>query len=138
MNLLKVDNGYKIGLIKKEGLKIKEIKKGEERKHDEEIKKSQDKQDIGMIITGGTIASRLDTKTGAVRWLDNPESLFKVYPELFEKVNVTKVEVPFMKGSENMDSNDWKKIARVAEKFLNDSNIQGIIITHGTDSLHYT
>ena len=57
---------------------------------------------------------------------------------MFDLVNVLKVEVPFMKGSENMDFKDWQKIAKVAEKYLNDSNIQGIIITHGTDTLHYT
>jgi glutamyl-tRNA(Gln) amidotransferase subunit D len=37
-----------------------------------------------------------------------------------------------------MDFNDWKKIARVSEKLLNDKNIKGLIITHGTDFLHYT
>ncbi len=91
-----------------------------------------------MIITGGTIASKLDPKTGGVKWLTDPANLFKYYPEIFEKVNVSKVEVPFMKGSEDMDYRDWQKLARCAEKLLNDPNINGIIITHGTDMLHYT
>jgi len=56
----------------------------------------------------------------------------------FVKVNVAKVEVPFMKASEDMDFKDWQKIARSAEKFLNDPSIKGIIVTHGTDFLHYT
>jgi len=43
-----------------------------------------------------------------------------------------------MKASEDMDYKDWQKIAKVAEKILNDSNIKGLIITHGTDFLHYT
>ena len=136
--LLKLNNGYNIGFNKKDVLEIKTIRKSEEKKTEVQIKKSMDKPNIAIIITGGTIASRLDSKTGAVKWLDTPESLFKFYPEVFEKVNVAKVEVPFMKGSENMDSKDWKKIALVAEKLLNDSNIQGVIVTHGTDSLHYT
>ncbi|GAI78977.1 unnamed protein product, partial [marine sediment metagenome] len=75
---------------------------------------------------------------GGVDWLTDPETLFKFYPSLFEKVNVLKVEVPFMKASEDMDFKDWQKIARVAEKLLNNQNIRGIIITHGTDFLHYT
>jgi glutamyl-tRNA(Gln) amidotransferase subunit D len=136
--LLKLDNGYNIGFNKKDVFEIKLIKKYEEKKAEINIKKFPEKPNIAMIITGGTIASKLDTKTGAVKWLDSPESLFKFYPELFEKVNVSKVEIPFMKGSENMDFRDWKKIASVTEKLLNDSNIQGIIITHGTDSIHYT
>ncbi|MFH1889944.1 MAG: Glu-tRNA(Gln) amidotransferase subunit GatD, partial [Nanoarchaeota archaeon] len=93
---------------------------------------------VAMIITGGTIAARLNPRKGGVDWLDNPESLFKFYPEIFNLVNVSKVEVPFMKASEDMDFKDWQKIARVAVKLLNDPNVKGIIITHGTDFLHYT
>ena len=136
--LLKLDSGYNIGFNKKEVLEIKVLKEAKEVKEKIDLKKEKGKPNIAMIITGGTIASRYDSKTGAVSWLDSPESLFKYYPEIFEKVNVIKVEVPFMKGSENMNPNDWKKLARIAEKLLNDSNVRGVILTHGTDSLHYT
>jgi len=136
--LLKLDSGYNIGINKKDIFDIKVLKKPEEISEEIKIKRDNEKPNIGMIITGGTIASRFNPKKGGVDWLDTPESLFKFYPELFEKVNVVKVEVPFMKGSEDMDFRDWQKIARVAEKLLNDSNIKGIIITHGTDFLHYT
>jgi glutamyl-tRNA(Gln) amidotransferase subunit D len=70
--------------------------------------------------------------------LTSPEDLFKFYPQLFEKVNVSRVEVPFMKFSENMDYRDWQKLAKTTVNLLNDSNIKGIVITHGTDTLHYT
>ncbi|GAI40609.1 unnamed protein product, partial [marine sediment metagenome] len=103
-----------------------------------EIKKDREKPNIAMIITGGTIAARLNPRRGGVDWLTSPEDLFKYYPKLFEKINIVKVEVPFMKASEDMDYKDWQKIARTSEKLLNDSNIKGIIITHGTDFLHYT
>lgn len=136
--LLKLDSGYNLGFNKKDIVEIKVLKKASEKTEKTEIKKDSSKPNIAMIITGGTIASKYDSKTGGVKWLDSPENLFKFYPELFEKVNVSKVEIPFMKGSENMDFKDWKKIAKVAEKLLNDSNIKGIIVTHGTDILHYT
>ncbi|MFH1311325.1 MAG: Glu-tRNA(Gln) amidotransferase subunit GatD [Nanoarchaeota archaeon] len=137
--LLKLDSGYNIGFNRKDVLKIKVLRKFKEtEKEDKEIKKDREKPNIAMIITGGTIAARLNPKKGGVDWLTNPEELFKFYPELFKIANVTKVEVPFMKASEDMDYKDWQKIARIAEKLLNDSNISGIIITHGTDFLHYT
>ena len=137
--LLKLDSGYNIGFNKKEILEIELLKKQVEIKQEDfDIKKDNKKPNIAMIITGGTIASKLDPKTGAVKWLTDPKSLFKFYPDLFKIVNVVKVETPFMKGSEDMDFKDIQKIAKVAEKLLNDSNIQGIIITHGTDVLHYT
>ena len=136
--LLKLDSGYNIGFNKKDVLKIVVIKKFKEKEEKIEIKKPAEKPNIAMIITGGTIAARLNPKKGGVDWLTNPDMLFKFYPSLFEKVNVSKIEIPFMKASEDMDYNDWQKIAKTAEKLLNDENVQGIIITHGTDFLHYT
>jgi glutamyl-tRNA(Gln) amidotransferase subunit D len=137
--LLKLDSGYNMGFNRKDILKIVLMKKArEEEKEQVEIKKDSEKKNIAMIITGGTIASILDPKTGAVHPLQKPEDFFKFYPELFKKVNVVKVEIPFMKASEDMDFKDWQKIAKVAVELLNDNNIQGIIITHGTDFLHYT
>jgi len=136
--LLKLDSGYNLGLRKKDILDIKVIKKVSEKEEKLEIKRNKERPNIAMIITGGTISARLNPKKGGVDWLDTPESLFKFYPELFEKVNVAKVEVPFMKASEDMDFKDWQKIARTAKKLLDDNNIKGLIITHGTDFLHYT
>ncbi|MCH8945535.1 MAG: Glu-tRNA(Gln) amidotransferase subunit GatD [Nanoarchaeota archaeon] len=136
--LLKLDSGYNIGLNKKDVLNIKLIKKSLEKEQDVQIRKDKEKVNIAMIITGGTISAKLNPKKGGVDWLDTPESLFRFYPELFERVNIIRVEVPFMKASEDMDFKDWQKIARVAEKLLNNPNIKGVILTHGTDFLHYT
>ena len=136
--MLKLDSGYNIGIIRKEIREIKVLEKREEVKNDVKIKQDESKPNIAMVITGGTIAARLNPRKGGVDWLDTPESLFKFYPGLFEKVNISKVEIPFMKASEDMDYKDWQKLARVVEKLLNDSSIKGVIITHGTDFLHYT
>ncbi|MEX0920454.1 MAG: Glu-tRNA(Gln) amidotransferase subunit GatD [Candidatus Pacearchaeota archaeon] len=136
--LLKLDSGYNIGFSKKDVLEVNVLKKAEGREEVHEIKTDKEKPNVGMILTGGTIASRYDSKTGGVSPLTSPDDLFRFYPEIFGKVNISKVEVPFMKSSESMDFKDWKRIARTAEKLLNDSNIKGVIITHGTDTLHYT
>jgi len=136
--LLKLDTGYNIGFNKKDVLEIKLRKRFVENKEEVKVLKDSKKPNVAMIITGGTIAARLNPKKGGVDWLDTPESLFKFYPGIFEKINIVKVEIPFMKASEDMDFKDWQKIAKTAEKFLNDVNIRGIIITHGTDFLHYT
>jgi glutamyl-tRNA(Gln) amidotransferase subunit D len=137
--LLKLKSGYNIGLNRKDILEIKVLKKYHEKAEEKiEIKKDREKPNIALIITGGTIASKLDPKTGGVDPLTKPEDFFKFYPEIFEHVNVVKVEIPFMKASEDMDPSDWQKIARTAEKLLNDGNIKGIIVAHGTDTLHYT
>ena len=156
--LLKLDSGYNIGFNKKDILEIKVVKKYIEEEAPKgvhqggartssrppnietggKIRKDKEKPDVAMIITGGTIAARLNPRKGGVDCLTSPEDLFKFYPELFEKVNVVKVEVPFMKASENMDFKDWQKIARITKKLLDEDNIKGVIITHGTDFLAYT
>ncbi len=136
--LLKLDSGYNIGFNKKDILEISVLKRAEERKEITEIRKDAKKPNIAIIMTGGTIANKYDPKTGGVAPLTSPEDLFKFYPELFEIVNVTKIEIPFMKASEDMDFRDWQKIAKISAQLLNDPNIKGVMITHGTDTLHYT
>lgn len=137
--LLKLQSGYNIGINKRDILEINILKKFEAKSSEEgKIKIEQEKPNIAMVMTGGTISSELDSKTGAVSWLTSPEKLFRFYPEVFEKANIVKIEVPFMMGSENMGFKEWQKIARVTARLLNDSNIKGVIITHGTDTLHYT
>lgn len=136
--LLKLDSGYNIGINKKDILEIKVLKKAIEKKEEPELKKDREKPNIAIVVTGGTISSELDPKTGAVKSLTSPEKLFRFYPGIFRKANLLKVEVPFMKSSENITFHDLQKIARTAARLLNDSNIRGIIITHGTDTLHYT
>lgn len=134
--LLKLKSGYNVGIKKRDINQIKILKKAEKEKEEEKIK-MQGKQIVEMIITGGTISSSLDVKTGAVKWLTSPSQLFKFYPDIFEKVDL-KIENPFMKASENMNSKDWIKLAKLVARALNDSNVRGVIIAHGTDFLHYT
>ena len=136
--LLKLGSGYNVGFNKKDILQIKFVKRVKSPEKEFEPPKSSEKPNIAMIITGGTIASKYDAKTGGVSNLLNSEDLFRYYPEMFEKANVARVEVPFMKSSEDMDFRDWQKVAKIAEKLLNDGSIKGIIIPHGTDTLHYT
>lgn len=137
--LVKLDSGYNIGISKKDVVDLRLVRKAE-KVEDEKIKieKNKEKPNIAMIITGGTISSSLDSKTGGVKWLTSPEKLLQFYPAMFKHVNLYKLEVPFMKASESMDYRDWQKIAEVAVKLLNDDNVKGLIITHGTDFLHYT
>jgi len=136
--LLKLKSGYNIG-IKKEDIKdILLIKEKTEESEKIELKEKKNLPYVDIIITGGTISSRIDYKTGAVKWLTQPQELFKFYPEIFEIVNVRKIKVPFMKASENMSSDDWQVIAKECEESLNNEDVKGVIVTHGTDFLHYT
>ena len=138
--LVKLDSGYNTGIKRENILAARKIPVKKEENITEEVK-YEDKKDlpkIGMIITGGTIASKLDSKTGGVKPLSDVSDLRRDYPELFEKVNVKSFEMPFLIASESMDSSHWIQIAESAKKMLDDSEIEGVIVTHGTDTLGYT
>lgn len=136
--LIKLGSGYNIGIPKENILDSRILKKFKEVELTSESIKSSGKPKIGLIVTGGTIASKLDARTGGVKPLTNVNEFVKFYPELFEIVDVKKIEVPFMIASESMSSEHWISIAKSAEPLLNDPEIKGIIITHGTDTLGYT
>jgi len=139
--LLKLESGYNIGIEKS---KIKNIKVLGKAKSSEiasaEIKGKGErgKKGISIIITGGTISSKLDSSTGAVKWLMKPEQILALAPKLKEIVKITSIEKPFMIASENMSAEHWRMIAKVAAKELNKKENAGVIITHGTDTLHFT
>lgn len=136
--LLKLESGYNIGIRENSILKAKLIRKSLEKERKEfEIQKKYGLKNIVLIITGGTISSRLDPKSGGVISTDAQEIL-NIAPEIKRIANIVKIEKPFMKWSENMHFSDWKKLSEICEKHLNDEKIDGIIITHGTDFLHYT
>ena len=137
--LLKLNSGYNIGIKKDDIRDIMILEYAKEKKEEKmKLKSNPSLPFVDIIITGGTISSRLDYKTGAVKWLTSPEQLLKFYPEIFSLVNIRKIKIPFMKASENMDFKDWQEIAKSAEESLNDMKVSGVIITHGTDFLHYT
>lgn len=138
--LLKLKSGYNIGIEKG---RIKSMKKAGSKKAEafpeaKLPKKEKEKPGISMIITGGTISSRVDYNTGAVTPLISPNQLFFLAPKLLETVSINKIERPFSMLSENMYPAKWQEIAKIAADLLNKKENKGIIITHGTDTLHYT
>ena len=148
--VLKLENGYNIGIDCSKDFSLKKIEHKHKDLIDEEkfelgkIKESlvkvsfnPKKSPISLIATGGTIASRVDYKTGGVYMQMDPKEFLHNVPELADIVNIKNILKPFTVASEDMDHTHWQEIAKLAAKELN-SGAQGIIITHGTDTLHYT
>lgn len=134
---LKLKNGYNIGVKIDEKSKIRVIMKKEEKT--KPLKKegfSKGKPVISMISTGGTIASYVDYRTGAVHPALTAEELTFSVPELTENYNV-KAKVLFSILSEDMKSEYWRKLAKEVASELN-SGADAVIIPHGTDTMGYT
>jgi glutamyl-tRNA(Gln) amidotransferase subunit D len=102
-----------------------------------EIKRDKNKKNILLIHTGGTIASKVDYRTGAVSSKYSPEELLSAFPELLDKVNFD-VDMIGNLFSEDMRFAYINRILKSIETNLKEKSYDGIIITHGTDTMHYT
>ena len=135
--VLKLKSGYNIGL---EISKIEKVEKNQETikitKTDEKIEKVKGLPKILLLSTGGTIASKVDYRTGAVTPILTAEELNSSVPELATIANID-AEVLFSEYSENIMPEHWLKIAEKIKEFSK-SDYTGIIIAHGTDTMHYT
>jgi len=137
--LLKLNSGYNIGIEKNKIKKIKVIEKLKRETFKPKLIKLKTKlPGIAIIVTGGTIASRLDYETGGVKALTKPEEIIGVAPKIQKIARITSIEKPFSVMSEDMTSKEWKELAKLCKKLLNKKENKGIIILHGTDTLHYT
>ncbi len=136
--LLKLKSGYNIGINKENILGFKVLRKFKEEKVKFELPKTKGLPSIGLVITGGTIASRVDPKTGGAKPLTDVNEFARFYPGLFKIANVKSIDSPFMIASESMNSEHWIKIAQSVKKMLDDGDISGVVVTHGTDALGYT
>ena len=135
--VLKLKSGYNIG-IKFE--KIEKLEKIGERQSNNEnsqtIVKNEELPKILLLSTGGTIASKVDYRTGAVTPALSATELYEAVPEIAKIANVD-AEVLFSEYSENLQPEHWLEIAKKIDSVV-DSDYAGIIIAHGTDTMHYS
>jgi len=95
-----------------------------------------DRPVAAVLGTGGTIASYVDYRTGAVHPAVTAEELVFSVPELLDVCNV-RARVVYSVFSENLGAEHWQGLAAEAAKELN-GGARTVIIPHGTDTLHFT
>lgn len=135
--LIKLDNGYNMGLKMNKDLKISKIGKRVKPSAAPQFKASEKNlPKLSLVSTGGTITSRLDYKTGAVSPLTKPSELLASVGEL-AKIADIHIESPFSIFSEDMSPKEWSTIAKLVLQELRGKS-EGVIVTHGTDTLGYT
>ena len=134
---LKLSNGYNVGIHVDESTGIRLVSKRESKNNKKVVlPKDSSKKDIAVISTGGTIASYVDYRTGAVHPAISAEELIFSVPELLNMCNV-RAKVLYSILSENMKVSHWQGLARAVADELN-SGAVGVIIPHGTDTLGFT
>lgn len=99
---------------------------------------SNSKPGLSLITAGGTIGARVDYTTSGVNALMTPDELLALIPEIGSFAHFHSVLSPFSKLSENIASEDWIQLAKICYEELRKPEVKGVLLTHGTDTLHYT
>ena len=136
--VLKLKNGYNIGIHYERTEKIQVIGEGEKPHFTRPSPptKHPGLPRVAIISTGGTIASRVDYRTGGVQPALTAADLASVVPELASIAEV-EADILFSELSENVTPAQWKTLAtHVAEKVR--GGVSGVVISQGTDTMHYT
>jgi len=131
---LKLESGYNIGL---EPEKIELVNKQESpEQKDIEIEYDEDRPDILVLHTGGTIASRVSYETGGVKASFEQEDMIQMYPQVMDEANVHSEVYVGKIMSEDMEPGHWQGIAEKIDEVKDEYD--GIIVGHGTDTLSDT
>ncbi len=91
---------------------------------------------IAVLGTGGTIASRIDYKTGAVHPAFSAEDIYAVIPEISSYAHID-TDAVSNQHSENIAIREWNLIAEAITNKIS-SGADGIVVSHGTDTMAYT
>jgi len=148
---LKLKNGYNIGIdagrVEKIELieKVKKMTKKKEGGPTGENPPSEaaggrrgeapSKDDIVILGCGGTIASKIEYRTGAVHPAITTDELIRSFPKLKEKK--IRSRMLFSLLSEDMTPAHWQRIAEAIEEEIK-AGCRGVVLMHGTDTMHFT
>ena len=91
---------------------------------------------VRLIHTGGTIASKVDYATGAVEAKFEPEEMLDAIPELAAIAQLDAVKIGNM-FSDDIRPQHWNIIAAACADAFADG-CRGVVVAHGTDTLHIT
>ena len=132
---IKLVNGYNVSYPLNTVTSIDEIGDGTPNTSSTgKVEQNQHLPKVTIIHTGGTIASKVDYATGAVIARFEPEELLSSVPEILEIANLDAVKLGNM-WSDDIRPIHWNKMIDACQEAF-DSGSVGVVITHGTDTLH--
>jgi glutamyl-tRNA(Gln) amidotransferase subunit D len=136
--VIKLKNGYNIGVKITSNFKLEVIGVGSKPSFKPPPQPSEKPHlpKVSIISTGGTIASRVDYRTGAVFPALSADDLYSVVPELSNIARI-KAEILYSLLSENITPNHWTTMAKATVKQI-EEGVSGVVIAHGTDTMGYT
>ena len=134
---LKLKSGYNVGVDVSGGARLRLVRKNPPReKAPRAASRSPGKPPVSILATGGTIASYVDYRTGAVTPVTTPEELASAVPEIVHLADV-RTKIVFAMFSEDLQPEHWQRLAREVKAEF-DAGARGVVVTHGTDTLQFT
>ena len=136
--VIKLKSGYNIGIRITTNTRIEKTGKGAKPAFAQSPppKQSSDLPKVAIISTGGTIASRVDYRTGGVRPALTASDLYSVVPELASIARIN-AQILFSLFSENITPKHWTEIAKAVAVQV-EEGVDGVVVAHGTDTMGYT
>ena len=136
--VIKLPNGYNIGINASSITSIRRVARAAKPRF---IPPPRPPQKPGLpkvviVSTGGTIASRIDYRTGGVRAALTAEDLLSIVPELADIADLD-ARILFSIYSEDMTPDHWNMMAAEVDKLIR-GGVEGVVIAHGTDTMGYS
>jgi len=136
--IIKLKSGYNIGVRITQNTRVEKKGKGAKPTFAPPPVPQQNPElpSVTIISTGGTIASRVDYRTGGVRPALTASDLYSVVPEL---ANIARIDaqILFSIYSEDITTQNWTELAKTVATQIN-KGVDGVLVAHGTDTMGYT
>ncbi|MFX1533383.1 MAG: Glu-tRNA(Gln) amidotransferase subunit GatD [Promethearchaeota archaeon] len=135
---IKLKTGYNVGIPLSKIIQVEKIghSEGKYKVPVEKLEKDPKKPKIVILGCGGTIASRIDYRTGGVIPVITPEELQALYPEINTIANIS-TKILFEKFSEDLDLSYWMKAIHEIRRLITEEKVDGVVVAHGTDTMSY-
>lgn len=136
--VIKLRNGYNVGIQWSNGTVIEFMSKGEKPQFTSPPRPEERPKlpRVSIMSTGGTIASRVDYRTGAVQPALTAEDLYCFVPEISDIARID-AKILCSEFSENIGPNHWRDMAQATATELK-NGAEGVVFSHGTDTMGYT
>ncbi len=135
---IKLANGYNVTFAENEVTSMTLI--GDAIIHSEQIATPMNEDsnlpEVWILHTGGTIASKVDYVTGAVTAQFEPDELLNAVPELAQHARIRTLKLGNM-WSDDIRARHWNLMMNATKEAF-EAGAVGVVITHGTDTMHYS
>ena len=140
--VVKLDGGYNVGIARDDAAvevverSVHDIESAQSESEASEIEFDDDLPTISLISTGGTIASTVDYRSGAVTAQFDAEDVLRAVPDLAGRANY-RGQVVANILSENMTPDVWQDLAHTVAAEIR-AGADGVVVMHGTDTMQFS